>query len=323
VAQGNQKSCSDSDFVYLYETKGPAAISRLMGVALTNVHCRRRNMERKLGRRIVGPNGVSVAGKTRTPQHPGRLDLNVKDGVVIVASDCHYWPGVVTTAHRALLHYTKQWARKGTLKAVVMNGDVIDGATISRHPPQNWDEVPPLVQELEAASERLGEIFKACGNAKRFWTLGNHDSRLEARLAQMVPEVKGVKGMSLKDHFPEWLPCWSVWVNDNVVIRHRYKNGIHATHNNTLNSGVTIVTGHLHSLKVTPFSDYNGTRWGVDTGTLAEPYTEPFDYTEYQPVNWRSGFAVLTFKDGELLDPELVRVMDDGRVCFRGEVVRV
>ena len=56
-------------------------------------------------------------------------------------------------------------------------------------------------------------------------------------------------------------------VNGNVVIKHRMKGGIHAAHKNTLHAGTTMVTGHLHSLKVTPFSDYNGTRWGVDTGT--------------------------------------------------------
>jgi hypothetical protein len=49
--------------------------------------------------------------------------------------------------------------------------------------------------------------------------------------------------------------------------KHRMKGGIHAAHNNTLHAGTTMVTGHLHSVKVTPFSDYNGTRWDVDTGT--------------------------------------------------------
>ena len=109
-----------------------------------------------------------------------------------------------------------------------------------------------------------------------------------------------------------------------MVIKHRYKGGIHATHNNTLWAGKTVVTGHLHSLKVTPFSDYNGIRWGVDTGTLADPYGPQFEnYTEQNPANWRSGFVVLTFKDGTLLDPEIVRVVGERKVSFRGEVVRV
>jgi hypothetical protein len=75
---------------------------------------------------------------------------------------------------------------------------------------------------------------------------------------------------------------------------------------------------------VTAFSDYNGTRWGVDTGTLAEPYGNQFvDYTEDNPVNWSSGFVVLTFRKWRLLWPEVLHVLDENSVSFRGEVVRV
>jgi hypothetical protein len=89
-------------------------------------------------------------------------------------------------------------------------------------------------------------------------------------------------------------------------------------------SGKTIVTGHLHSLRVTPLSDYTGTRYGVDCGTLADPYGPQFThYTEDNPVNWRSGFVVLTFYRGRLLWPEVVHVIDEGQVTFRGKVYEV
>jgi hypothetical protein len=130
--------------------------------------------------------------------------------------------------------------------------------------------------------------------------------------------------MHLRDHFPRWVPCWAAWINDDVVVKHRYKGGTHAAHNNTLYAGKTMVTGHLHALKVSPFNDYHGTRWGVDTGTIADPQGPQFvDYTEDNPKDWRAGFVVLTFKDGELLWPEVVRVMDDEHVDFRGKVIRV
>ena len=109
----------------------------------------------------------------------------------------------------------------------------------------------------------------------------------------------------------------------HCIIKHRYKSGVHATHNNTVNAGISIVTGHLHSLKVTPFADYNGNRYGVDTGTLAEPYGPQFDYGEGNPLNHRSGFAVLTFKDGKLLWPELVHKWSDTQVEFRGKVINL
>ena len=115
-----------------------------------------------------------------------------------------------------------------------------------------------------------------------------------------------------------------MWINDDVVIKHRFKGGIHAPHNNTMWAGKTIVTGHLHQLKVTPISDYNGRRYGVDSGTLADPYGPQFEsYTEQNPLNWASGFCVLTFRSGELMPPELVTVLRSGVVAFRGELINV
>ena len=108
------------------------------------------------------------------------------------------------------------------------------------------------------------------------WTLGNHDGRFETRLATVAREYAELHGVSLKDHFPAWGACWAAWINNDVVVKHRYKGGVHATHNNTMWAGKTIVTGHLHSAKVTPFDDYDGTRYGVDCGCLADPYGDQF-----------------------------------------------
>ena len=109
-----------------------------------------------------------------------------------------------------------------------------------------------------------------------------------------------------------------------AVIKHRFKGGIHAPHNNTLWAGRTIVTGHLHSAKVMPISDYNGTRWGVDGGCLADTGAKAFlDYTEDSPKNWRSGFVVLTFVDSQLLQPELVLSWDENHVQWRGQIIKV
>ena len=130
--------------------------------------------------------------------------------------------------------------------------------------------------------------------------------------------------VEMKDHFGEsWKPCLSVWINDHTVIKHRMRGGIHAVHNNLLWSGKNIVTGHLHSLKVVPLSDYNDTRFGVDTGCIADRDAAAFRYLEDNPTNWRSGFAVLTFRDGRLMWPELVHVIGEGEVEFRSEVISV
>lgn len=148
--------------------------------------------------------------------------------------------------------------------------------------------------------------------------------RFETRLATQAPEFAKVHGVHLKDHFDLWRPAWSCWINDDVVVKHRYKGGIHATHNNTVTAGKHIVTGHLHSAKVTPWTDLNGTRYGVDTGCMADIYAPQFtDYLEDGPRNWRSAFALLTFRGGRLMQPELVLAWDENHVEFRGEVIKV
>lgn len=250
----------------------------------------------------------------------GRRELSVENGTVIVFSDAHYWPGEPSTAHRALVEFCKRIKPV----AVVCNGDAIDGSSISRHPPIGWESCPTVKEELEVCQERLGEITAAAGIATKVWLLGNHDARFETRLAQVAPEFKDVHGIHLHDHFPGWICGWSLFINDSVVVKHRFKGGQHAPFNNTLASGLSMVTGHLHSAKVTPYTDYRGIRYGVDTGCLADTYHDAFQgYLEDNPRDWRSGFCVLTFVDGVLLMPELVLVYSPTSVQFRGEIINV
>lgn len=308
-----EPAASEPEFIELISAYGPTGTARHLGISERTVFRRLDRIERSRGQSIPRPD----KRKPDPINVPGRLEWDIEDGVVIVGGDAHYWPGVVTTAHKALVHACKMMKPK----AVVMNGDVFDGAGISRHSPIGWESRPTVIQELEACQERLYEIACAAPDAEKAWPLGNHDARFESRLAQVAPEFAKVKGVHLQDHFPAWAPCWSVWINDSVVIKHRYKGGVHATHNNTASAGKTMVTNHLHSQKVTPYTDYNGDRWGVDTGTLADPFGPQFThYMEDGPRNWRSGFAVLTFRGGELLQPELVRVLAPGKVDFRGKV---
>lgn len=311
------KACSDPEFIELVRLYGTSRTAKKLGVSERSVNSRRQRLEQSSKQSIRGPDARTPAGPE---QHKHRLTFDIQDGVVLVGSDAHYWPGIVTTAHRAFVKFCK------TLKPklVIQNGDVLDGATISRHSPIGWESRPKLVDEIDACKARLFEIEKVTRDIPKVWTLGNHDARFETRLATVAPEYARVNGVHLRDNFPDWLPCWSAWINDTLVVKHRYKGGIHATHNNTVYSGKSIATGHLHSLKVTPFTDYDGDRWGVDTGTLAEAFGEQFtDYTEDSPRNWRSGFAVLTFRNGKLMSPEVCRVMGDGLVDFRGEAISV
>lgn len=307
-------SCSDEEFMKLFSEHGAQQLALILGMTERRVYSRRRAVEERQGAYIAAPNAFQW-----TCSYPKRVPIDIKDGIVIVGSDAHYWPDVVSTAHRGFVKLVKEIKPKH----IILNGDVFDGARISRHPALGWESKPTVRQERDAVEERLTEIEDACRNSTRHWTIGNHCARFEARLAQNASEFEEMNGFSLKDHFPKWDMAISLWLNKDVVIKHRYKGGVHATHNNTLNAGKTIVTGHLHSLKVTPFDDYNGTRWGVDTGTLAQPDGPQFSYAEDNPMNHRSGFIIMTFHRGRLLWPEIVNVIDQDHIGFRGQVIKV
>jgi hypothetical protein len=308
---------TDEEFLRLWEEhKSPLKVAKATGLSERRVHTRRRFLETKLNLNLSVSKPVHI--------QKARHEAGLTDGIAIIFSDAHFWPGIRTTAFKGLL-----WAINELKPHVVIaNGDIFDGSSISRHARINWSAVPNVKQELQACQEALKEIEDACEKARHhtqlIWPLGNHDSRFETRLSESAPQFEGVEGTALKDHFLKWHTCWSCWLSDSVVVKHRYKGGIHATHNNTVNSGVTTITGHLHSLKVTPFSDYNGVRWGVDTGTLAEIDGPQFiDYLEDGPVNWRSGFAVITMKDSKPLWPELVSKHAEGIIDFRGQLIDV
>lgn len=316
---------SEEDFISMFQEYGAAGMARKLGMGTRTVLARRQAIEQRSNRNIPNPvkpngNGGGYA-HAKQVEHPARQHFSLQDGVVLIGSDAHYWPGEASTAHRAFVKFCKELKPD----AVVLNGDVLDGASVSRHPPIGWENRPTLVEEIIACQTRLREIVKAAPKAKTYWTLGNHDSRFETRIATVAPEFAKIHGVHLKDHFGDnWINCWSLWINNEVVIKHRWKGGTHATHNNTLGSGKTMATGHLHSLKVTPYSDYNGTRYGIDCGTLAETNGSQFvHYTEDNPTNWVAGFPVLTFHKGTLLMPELVKVRSPEEVEFRGKVWRV
>ena len=303
----------DEEFIRLFQQlKSPQRVAEVTGMAVRNVYKRRNNLARINQVDLTTDNYNQQ--NTYLPDNRRVISHQALNGNVFIASDCHYWPGEETVAHKAFVKLIADMKPQ----TIILNGDVFDGAQVSRHPPLMGTVTPTPKQEIEACQDRLSEIANASKNAKKFWTFGNHDTRLFNKIAAHTPEL--INMVSLFDYFPGWHTCWRVDINDDVVVKHRWHNGIHATWNNVLKAGKTLVTGHLHQLKVTPVTDYNGRRYGVDTGTLADIYGDQFTYTESNPVNWSSGFAVLTFKDGMLLPPELCEVIND-KAYFRGKEV--
>ena len=313
------KTCSDEDFIEAWNRLGGAeAVSAHFKLRIRGVYERRARIETKYGINLVARADMHGRPTVCLPTKGIRRIASVT-GRVIVFSDAHFWPGKMTVANKALLTLA------GELRPamIVANGDIFDGARISRHDPIGWEQRPTLASELETCRERMEAIRQAAPKATHVWNIGNHDIRYARYLAMNAPALEQVKGTNLDDHITNWDMGWSLMLNDNTMIKHRYHNGIHATYNNTVKAGKSIVTGHLHRLQATSWADYNGHRWGVDSGCLLDigPDCPQTFYAEDDPRPHSAGFVVLTFdKRGMLLEPEFCRVLN-GEAYFRGAEV--
>lgn len=243
---------------------------------------------------------------------PPAVHREILNASVMVGGDLHIWPGQRPLMWKAFVAV----AKKIKPEMIVLNGDIIDGAKVSRHGRPLGGSAPTVQKEVEAAQDLLHEVPKA---KYKEWTLGNHDTRVDSYLANTANELEGYAGR-LSDRFPAWNFSYSVVVN-KVEIRHRFRGGIHAAWNNALHSGVTIVSNHTHQLGITAVRNRLGTHWGVETGMLGDPRGRQFEYTEGAPSRVQEGFVVLTFdEEGNLYPPEFCEMIR-GEPIFRGKKV--
>jgi predicted phosphodiesterase len=243
--------------------------------------------------------------------YPQQEQVEFSDGVVLIGSDAHIWPGEWSIMMKAFAQISRQLKPK----AIVLNGDIIDGARVSRHGSLLRSYAPKITDEIDAAR---GWIETLPPTEHCIWTMGNHDQRVDTYLANNAPELDDYAG-TIADRFKDWKFCWSVNIN-NVEIRHRFRSGIHAGWNNALHAGLTIVTGHTHQLQMTAVRNRNGTHWGIECGMLGDPNSRAFEYSEGAPNRANPGFVVLTFVDDQLLPPEFCELIN-GRPVFRGEFI--
>lgn len=78
---------------------------------------------------------------------------------------------------------------------VVLNGDILEGAEISRHPKiPGWSV--PLQLEFDFARTMFEQIRKVAPDAEVIWTAGNHGlDRLAAYLSQVAPALSGLRSL--------------------------------------------------------------------------------------------------------------------------------
>jgi hypothetical protein len=253
------------------------------------------------------------------PDNPPECELTLKithlNATAVAFSDAH-WTSLRqprSLAHEALLRAIPL-VKPDILLSV---GDLVDMGEPSRHDPLGWHKRVKVREEMDAAKQHLDDILGLAPKALRFWVRGNHDDRFDKYLALHSAMFEGVDGFDFAGHFSDWRMCHRLDLNDAVVM-HRFNGGIHAGWNNAVKAGLSFISGDTHSLEVKPMVDMRGRRYGVQTGMLADPVWPCFGYTQGNTRLWTPGFAVLTWRNGVLMPPELCEIIN-GVAWFRGQ----
>lgn len=247
--------------------------------------------------------------------YPRRIDLSLRNSVIMCAGDMHKWPLSMVPENPVQSAFRKV-AETLRPNLIVFDGDVIDATELSTHGRLRSQKTPKIEDEITAASDYMLSLPES----RKILTRSNHDNRIDIYIANQAPRAEGLC-MRLIDKLPGWETCYSVGINENTEIMHDWAGGIHAAHNNAMKSGRTFVTGHTHKLRVTPFEDLNGVRWGIECGMMAMPFEPQFEYLRGHPTQWQPGFVVLTYDaEGRLMEPEKCQWLH-GRMWFRREPV--
>lgn len=319
------QKASDEEFIAAWDrcNGSPTEVSKSLGIAVANIHARRARLAaRGVVLQTIDPLGRNTTHSGPPAQFERRRLFDVVDGSVVVFSDPHWLPDHSTVAHDAL----EVVIRKVKPVGVICGGDAADGDTISRYDPTRGHHKRFTIrEEMDCVKEHFDSLDRVidrwCPNAWRAWTLGNHDVRLSRFIATKAPELLDMPHTRLEDWVPRWPLSWTVEINSGgagmTVVRHRNQAGM--LHLQGQKAGCHYVHGHLHKLNVHTLATFAGKRFSTDAGSLADPTSKGFDYAEGGPDH-AQGFAVLSYRGGRLLWPDLCYV-EDGTAYFRGEAV--
>lgn len=303
--------------------KSPIKVAKELNLGERQVYKRLAAIEKATGESFKVESVTVQRRELYQPEYDS-LELKVVDSVMVMYSDAHFWPGLDSCANRALLKLLPEIKPNWVWDL----GDSLDAASISRHPPSGWTDMPKLAVELEAMLMAKRKIKAVSKGATHAMIHSNHAARFDKYFAMHASEAKGVRGTRLRDHIEE--PVYlRVIINGHTLLIHGMRYGIHAQYNNVQMAHISTISGHLHAQQYRPrttLSRVNGgtnTIYGVDVGTLAAVDGPQFDYRSGMPSDWRSGFSVITFKDGILMPPEFCTVIDEDKelVFFRGKAV--
>ncbi len=194
---------------------------------------------------------------------------------------------------------------------VLLNGDMIEGSSISRHP-----KVPGKVMSLQAEfdffKEMIRKLREVCPDAEIVWTAGNHGlDRLASYLTQVAPGLAGLDSMRIDklaglDEYGVKLAQGGSFVSpkgqekDVTGIKfHGFYVGYHGTAlgqtpylTELRNSGLSGQSGHVHraGLAYATTEALGAHSWMSTPSSVVEECGR--SYQRSRSIAWQRGFGV-------------------------------
>lgn len=246
--------------------------------------------------------------------------------LVVITSDVHF-----PHHHRGAWAAFCEWVAVNRPYRIILNGDMIDFAALSRYD-KSGDETLPS-DEIALAVREINAIARHCERIT--FVVGNHENRFRELLSGVPPHVlEGLRGLTLREQMrAHGLSDRVEWYEEKAgtpplevaqfIIRHghkqagRYGGGVNpATTRIGKSVGASEVIGHHHRAQHSTIAG-NGRMAQV----IANPCMESMQNYAGSDMTWLLGFTVLeVFPGWTYATPHLV-VMDlRGAFAWGGRV---
>ena len=231
-------------------------------------------------------------------------ELNLRDGKIIVGSDIHF-PYQDDLAIDCFINYCAD----NQPEVIVLNGDLLDFYKLSRFSKDPAGKNP--AEEIEMCRKFLKSLKVACPNSEIYYTIGNHETRLEKYVLDNAPQIACLIDNVfeiIKTEEIGIIGCASLLVNNIFIFKHGTrlgnKSGLSAIKELEAHY-LSGATGHTHRLA--KFSTRKSGRrfvW-LETGCLC-------DLNPEYMVNpdWEQGFGEIVFESGKLKKSKIVEIVD-------------
>jgi UDP-2,3-diacylglucosamine pyrophosphatase LpxH len=180
-------------------------------------------------------------------------------GKTAVFSDIH-----LGIHDKAALIAAIQYAKQDRVENIILNGDILDSAQISRHP--KHADTPKFLNEIELAKQFLEGLRSEFKDQIIYFKIGNHEDRLERYLMQNADALAGLidfrKLLKLDDLGIRFVESTQFMKIENTYIVHGHEmkvsGGVNPARALILKAAANVVMGHVHRTSFASIKSLDG-----------------------------------------------------------------